>query len=266
VLDYWREVGRATGYRYNWKKVLVWLRKVAESELMVEECEQVMAGLSCFPWNGGNCTVHDITSLLTGAWLSDWHMDYVLTKISKFHHNHYGTESSNHHIFLPVIDVDSIVKAYKGSIHSGNTNEKREQFLEVENKIIEGLIDSVAGTLHLPGHWTSLVIRFNPPKILFGNSLGYPMPSNKATPVKKWICHMLRRSGREIEISDISIFPLETGMQEDSDSCGLFALNAIGHHYLQWQFPLLESDSISQAKARINIALEILQDDHVSIL
>jgi hypothetical protein len=67
-------------------------------------------------------------------------------------------------------------------------------------------------------------------------------------------------------MSDISIFPLETGMQEDSDSCGLFALNAIGHHYLQWQFPLLEPDSISQAKAQINIALEILQDDHVSIL
>jgi hypothetical protein len=72
------------------------------------------------------------------------------------------------------------------------------------------------------------VIRFNPPRIFFGNSLEYPMPSNKATPVKKWIHHMLTQSGREIGIPDISIFPLETGMQEDSDSCGLFALNTIG--------------------------------------
>jgi hypothetical protein len=28
VLDYWREVGRATGYCHDWKKVLVWLRNV----------------------------------------------------------------------------------------------------------------------------------------------------------------------------------------------------------------------------------------------
>jgi hypothetical protein len=117
-----------------------------------------MAGLSCFPWNGGNCTVHDIVSLLTGAWLSDWHMDYVLSKISKFHHDYYGTESSNHHIFLPVIDVDSILKAYKGSIHSGNMNEKREQFLEAENKIIEGLIDILCHPIRLPHSKNGYVI------------------------------------------------------------------------------------------------------------
>jgi hypothetical protein len=26
VLDYWREIGRAMGYRRNWKEVLIWLR------------------------------------------------------------------------------------------------------------------------------------------------------------------------------------------------------------------------------------------------
>lgn len=58
------------------------------------------------------------------------------------------------------------------------------------------------------------------------------MPSTQATSFQRWIYHMICRSGKEILESDISIYPLETGIQKDSDSCGLFALNAIEHHFI----------------------------------
>ena len=233
---------------------------------MVEICDQVMAGLSYFPWHGGKCTVHDMASILSGSWLSDFHIDHTLEKISKCHCEYYGAEASGRHKFLTVSDIDGILKAYKSGLQSEETAKKTERFKKfVENEIISGHIDSVVGVIHLPGHWTSLVVTFNPPKIFYGDSLGGQMPSNKASPIRRWVCHMVRRSLQEISMSDISIYPLATSMQPDYDSCGLFSLNAIEHHYLQQNTPLLRSDTLSLAHYRMEIALGLLQDDAVSI-
>lgn len=67
VLDYWREIKRAMGYRASWKQALVWLNGISQSNSMAEACGQVMAGLLCFPWNGGNCTVKDMAVILTNS-------------------------------------------------------------------------------------------------------------------------------------------------------------------------------------------------------
>jgi hypothetical protein len=264
VLDYWREINRAMGYRRGWKTVLEWLKRFSGSESVGGICDQVMAGLSYFPWNGGNCSVHGMVSLLTDSYLSDFHIDYTLTKISRRHHDHYGVEVSNHHVFLPVFDLDSIVAAYKGGIRKARATDKRKQLLEVENQIILGHVYSVAGVLHLPNHWTSLVVTFNPPRILYGDSLGSSMPSDEACSFRRWICHMLDKSGRGIPESDISIYPLPTTVQQDPVSCGLFALNAISHHYLLQNSPLLQPDVLSLARCRLELASELLQEGAVS--
>ena len=181
VLDYWREMRHSMGYCHDWKKALVWLRGVSQFELMDGICNQVMTGLSCFPWNGGNCTVHDMTSILSDSWLSDFRIDFTLTKISNLHHNNFGAEASSCHVFLPVMDLTSIVVAYKNKWNNGSAADKREQLLEIENKIILGHVESVAGVLHFPNHWTSIVVKFKPPRISHGDSLGGSMPSAKAT-------------------------------------------------------------------------------------
>jgi hypothetical protein len=264
VLDYWREMKRAMGYRQNWKDVLEWLRGVSKSESMRGICDQVLAGLSCFPWNGSNCTVHDMASLLTESYLSDFHIDYALAKIFHHYQNHYAVNIANHHTFLTVFDLDSIVTAYKVNTRNARAAHKRQQLLDIENKIISGHIDSVAGVLHLTNHWTSLVIIFKPPKILYGDSLGYSIPSKKASAFRRWMCHMLDRSGHEMPESDISIYPLPTMKQQDLNSCGLFALNAVHHHYLPQNSPLLQPDISSVAHCRLEFALDHLQDGAVS--
>jgi len=264
VLDYWREIKRAMGYRHDWKNVLEWLRGVSESGSMDGICDQIMAGLSYFPWNGGNCSVHDMASLLTESYLSDFHIDYALAKIFHHHQNLNGVDISDRHVFLPVSDLDSIVEAYKVSTRNARATHKRQQLLDIENKIISGHIDSVAGVLHLPNHWTSLIVVFKPPKILYGDSLGHPMPSRKASAFQRWVCHMLDRSSHQMPESDISIYPLQIMNQQDPNSCGLFALNAIGHHYLPHNSPLLQPDVLSVARCRLELALDHLQDGAVS--
>lgn len=204
--------------------------------------------------------------LLSDAWLSDFHIDSTLQKISHQYCGHYGAEASDHHILLPVFDIGSIVSAYRGHEECGDTTVKGRFLLEVENKIILGQVDSVGGVLHLPNHWTSLVIMFKQPRILYGDSLGSPMPSTEALSFQKWIAHMLRRSGSKIQNSQIPISPLDITVQQDSNSCGLLALNAISHHYFQQDSPLLQSDTWSMRNYRMKIALELLQENAVSIL
>ena len=229
---------------------------------MAEICDQVMAGLSCFPWNGSNCTVHDMELLLTDTSLSDFHIESTLTRISH-HHDHTGAEVSDHHTFLPTFDLDSIVDAYK-RLQTGLLGVKRAQLLEVENEIISGNIESVGGVLHLPNHWTSLVISFRPPRILYGDSLGSPMPSERVLPYKRWVSYMLSRVGTPMPVSDISVYPLATGVQTDSILCGLFALNSISHHYLPQGFPILQHGPLSLPQYRMELALELLQEGAVS--
>ena len=75
---------------------------------------------------------------------------------------------------------------------------------------------------------------------------------------------MLSQSGRGIQESDISIYSLEIAVQKDPFSCGLFVLNAISHYYLQQNSPLLQSDPLSLAHYRMEIALELLKEGAVS--
>jgi hypothetical protein len=203
--------------------------------------------------------------LLTGASLSDFHIDYMLEKIHDRYHSCYGVEVSNRHTFLTVYDLKSIAEAYEHGVRGVHGTNKRKQLLEIENRITCGDIDGAAGVLHLPNHWVSLVITFRPPKILYGDSLGRPMPPRKASAFQRWISHILSRSGCEILWSKISIHPLPTTVQQDQISCGLFALNAVSHHYLQQDSPLLESDNLSLAHCRMEIALEILHEGGVSL-
>ena len=262
VLEYWREIDRPMGYQRKWKKVLGWLRGISQSEQMVDICDRVMVGLSYFPWNGGNCTVRDMNLLLTSSSLTDFHIESTLTKISHLR-DHTGAEVCDHHILLSLFDLKSIVAAYKTS-RTGLPGTKRAELLEVENKIISGQIESVAGVLFLPKHWTSIVITFKPPKILYGDSLGNPMPTDRAPSYKRWVSHMLSRAGTPMPGSDISIYPLSTGVQRDGISCGLFALNSISHHYLPQTFSILQHGTLSFALYRMELALELLQEGAVS--
>ncbi|KAF9643805.1 hypothetical protein BDM02DRAFT_3219951 [Thelephora ganbajun] len=71
---------------------------------------------------------------------------------------------------------------------------------------------------------------------------------------------MLSQSGHRIPQVDVSIYPLVTTIQKDPISCGLFALNAISHYYLQQNCPLLQPDILSLAHYQMEIGLELLQE------
>lgn len=242
----------------------MWLRDTSQSESMAGICEQVMAGLSYFPWNGSSCTVRDMELLLTTSSLSDFHIDSTLKRIFQYHDLD-GVRLSDHHTFLSYTDLDSIIAAYDKS-HTGKTAFKRRQLLDVENRIISGGIESVAGVVSLPNHWTSIVFSFKPPKILYGDSLGHPLSPEGVHSFRRWVCHMLSRAGTQMPVDDISIYPLPTGVQKDSISCGLFSLNSISCHYFPQNFPPIQHGDSSLPHYQLQLALDLLRIGTVSYI
>ena len=112
--------------------------------------------------------------------------------------------------------------------------------MEVENRIILGEVDTLGGVLYLPLHWVSVVVNFQQQQILYGDSLKQGIPSREHHAFERWIKHLAGWSTMLPTGDKIAIHKLPTGYQKDSTSCGLFALNAISHYYLE--DPLLHPD------------------------
>ena len=161
------------------------------------------------------------------------------------------------------MDILGSVTTFYGSQHTptktGNYFWKCQE--EIESKIVKGEVDSIRGVYHLPLHWVSVVFDFQQECILYGDSIGQPIPNPEHKAFTRWIKCLYQRSGRSIDNNPIPVHPLPTGCQRDTASCGLFALNPIGHHYIG--HPLLPSDHTSLAYRQTEIALDIIYENTV---
>ena len=186
----------------------------------------------------------------------------MIGRILDQHQELHGSGVSRRHI-LATVDILGTITAFYGSwrtpIKTGNT--LWGQLMRIENQIIEGKVDSVGGVYYLPLHWVSVVLSIQEGCILYGDSLGQPLPKLERHAFTQWIQHLKRRSNQEAGDGSVLVHPLSTAHQDDGISCGLFALNAISHHYLG--HPLLSPDEISLACNRMEIALDLLHANTV---
>jgi hypothetical protein len=269
IFDYWREINLATSYREQWKSALVWLESYSELTETASHCQEVLMALSFFPWSGNNVSVRDVTSLLSNhgpeSYLSDLHIDSMGKRISTLYQQLKGPRVSKRHIIMSVNLLGAITTFYGGKhppTKTGNT--LWESLMEIENSIIQGEIDSVGGVYHLPLHWVSIIFNTQEWSILYGDPLGELLPKLERLAFTKWIQHLMYRSKGNTNSNSISIQRLPTGYQDDTTSCGLFALNALDSYYLG--SPLLSPDQVSVALARMDIALHLLQENMVCIV
>lgn len=267
IFDYWREMDRALSYRKMWKGALMWLQSYSESLVTASCCHELMMALSFFPWSGNNVAVKDITSLLSGSssqqsYLSSLHIDHMIGQISNRHWELCGVEVSGCHVFMTVDMLGTITTFYSSRRAPTKTgNVLWERLMEIENRIVKGEVDSVGGVYYLPLHWTSVVFDIRQGCIFYGDSLGQPIPGLEHKGFIQWVQRLNCRSGRKLDGNSVPVHPLPTGHQDDSTSCGLFALNALSHHYLDQ--PLLSPDQISLVHARMEIALDLLNGNTV---
>jgi len=266
IFVYWREIQSAMSYRTKWKTALEWLRSHSESPVTSGRCHDLMTALSFFPWSGNNIPVENIATLFASSsakcCLVSWHIDHMMKHMSKQYQELHGPEVSGRHIFTNMDTLATIVTFYgtpRTPVKTGNL--LWEHLASIENRIIMGEVDSVCGAHYLPGHWVSVVFNFRQGHILFGCSLRRPIPKLECNAFTQWISRLNKKSGRNINTDSILVHHLPTGYQDDSVSCGLFALNAIGHHYLGHQ--LLPTNQMSLVCARMDITLVLLNGNTV---
>ena len=259
VFDYWTEIGHAVDSRKRWKVALTWIRGHSVSPMATELCYRLLLGLSSLSWSHGAAYTCDITPLLSSSsvesYLSSFHIDQAIAQTRAQYEKNHQPNIANRHIFATVDHFNAITRFY-GSIHAKKGGPLWDVLMVIENKIIMGEVDSLGGVLYLPLHWVSVVINFQQQQILYGDSLGQKIPNREHRALERWIKHLVGRSTMLSTSDKVTLHQLPTGYQDDSTSCGLFALNAIGHYYLE--HPLLYSDPIMLACHRMEIALDII--------
>jgi hypothetical protein len=192
VFNYWREIKLAMLYRSQWKAALVWLQSYSGFSETTDYSQKILMALSFFPWSGNNASVKDITSLLaegsSESYLSSYHIDHMIERISASYRNLYGPEVSKRHIMTTVDILEAITKFYGSQrmpTKAGNALWKK--LMVVENQIIQG------GVCHDPNpdmdlfplfHYSHpishLLIRLS---IIVHNHLIHLGPANYSSPV-----------------------------------------------------------------------------------
>ena len=165
----------------------------------------------------------------------------------------YGSDAV-HHIFTTVDQFGAIMTFY-GRVLVKKEGVWWEQLKGIENRIIQGEIDSICGIINLnQNHWVSVVIDFRQCQILYGDSFHQQMPTCQHKSYQRWVKHLINQSKNLV--GEIAVGDLATGVQDDGISCGLFALNSIAHHY--FEDPLLPTNSVALNFRRKEIGLNIL--------
>ena len=259
VFGYWVEIGRAVHLRKRWKTALVWVQKQSVSPIAKELCHLILLALSSISWSRVGGYTCDIIPLFADSsresYLTSFHIDHIISQTKAQYQKNLGPDVTNHHIFASVDHFNAIFQFY-GNVHVAKKGYLWDQLMVDENRIITGEIDSLGGVMHLPEHWVSVVVDFKQQKILYGDSLRQDIPKRRQGALERWMKHLANRSSRLPTRDEIPICQLPTGHQQDASSCGLFALNAITHHYLN--HPLLDSSPINLVCARMEIALDII--------
>jgi hypothetical protein len=259
IFCYWTEIMRAMDIRKQWKVALTWVQITSGSPLATEPCQALLLGLSSFSWSHGAAYTKDITRLLSNSseesYLSSYHIDHMMSRAMTQYQEQHGPDATRRHIFA-MVDLFNAINCYYGKVHTSKSGWLWENLKAVEDRVVVGEIDSICGVMHLHKHWVSVVIDFQQQQILYGDSLGQPMPKREHYACKRWVKHLITQSAKLTGGGEISNGVLPTGCQKDGTSCGLFALNSITHHYLG--YPLLPSDPVTLSCRRMEITLDII--------
>lgn len=265
IFDYWVEIEHVVDIRRQWKTALTWVQRLSTSPPAIDTCKNLLLGLSSLSWSHGAAYSKDITSLLSSSsaesFLRSLHIDHMVQQIKDQYQTQLGPNQISHHVFMTVDQISAIIHSY------GPKRAKKEGYVwetlrMIENKIVLGNVNSLCGIIHHPLHWVSVVIDFQQMRVLFGDSLGDKMPRNEHLAFEQWIKYLVKRS-TNLSAGDTTFGQLPTGQQMDGNSCGLFALNSIAHHYVNE--PLLPTDPITLNCRRVEIALNILSTMTVSV-
>lgn len=233
ALGMWALIIEADTAKCAWSNALRWMNE-QQGNLPEQSIPQVITLLRTVPWKdyikglGSALSITDMAIFLSQEWLSNAHLDSMLSAAMYFHNDSLSrmvphteivlSDFASHILMSPLLETtpitydDYIDKAPKSVLRLGS--------------IISGCsidIRVAAASFSPPGHWACFLIDFRAGTIAWGDSAGRDPPAGFEKRLRAWL-------GLFCPENQLTLQTLPCARQTDTYSCGIIAINTIKHH------------------------------------
>jgi hypothetical protein len=219
--------------------------------------------LSMFPWQGDVCGFTDFSPIYTLAqfasrdWLCDTNINFALELVRR--------QIKSNNFLAPFHDILQTYFVAKLRAVFESHNQRSDylsagdclQLRQVGQDVANGMLSIGMICFVHSNHWLALVIEGSSHTIFIGDSLGHEAPASLRHAVERWLA---AHTPIPFEWK-----PLACTRQQDQYSCGIFAVNAIGHHFLPDTYPLVLSRTSALDVARMQLGVAVI-DVHMHAL
>lgn len=217
---------------------------------------KIYNALTCTSWSGklGGFAVAEpvveLTAYATDEWLLDVHENQMLDLLRRRLQRQPQQKK---------IEIENIyfygflMKAYE--IHSLGEYEGRyfARARETGDAMASGLSSCIGFLVNVHGnHWAAVVINFESSTIFYGDSIYKKPPTGFLAALHWWTHH---HTGQHFKEESLIITH-----QQDSFSCGLLSFNALAHHVLPSEYPLILASQVRNG--RLKVMLDVI-DRHL---
>jgi hypothetical protein len=212
--------------------------------------------LSKLPWSGsvhgfkGEANIIDLQKYMTTAWLASLHEDQMLELLDKDIRN-------NARRMDVIITYSDFLHGLKRAF-SRRKQTPKGSFYKNGSALASGISNCLATIANHEGnHWTAVVVDFPSHIIWHGDSLAWDMEPELKSALEWWI------SEHTSIVFTHANLPITH--QEDFFSCGLLPWNALSHHFLPEQHPLIDPADVAAERLKVFLCVCKRHLDEVSL-
>ncbi|KAK0232085.1 hypothetical protein EDD85DRAFT_955927 [Armillaria nabsnona] len=228
ILKYFEHMQQTCMVFLDWVDAVKWLKKSSESSSEVKEEEDlkhtVLALLNEISWQGNtydkqsDINNRQLANVLGDKLLGSWTVDAILAKL-RLRLKKKGDTS----IVIPTMEFASYVKNRVNTVKDSAQRYLNRCSTQLRDQKIQHLIFIL---YHPPFHWAACMVDFWEHKICYGNSLNWDPPESFMEHLNVW----LDSEFPELTFSISNNLPC--GIQKDSVSCAIAAVNCVAHSTL----------------------------------
>ncbi|KAN0139136.1 hypothetical protein V8E53_003025 [Lactarius tabidus] len=232
ALGTWGLIVDADTAKKTWRRALRWLDQ--QQEIPTQYIARVMKLLGAVPWNdsvkglGSGLSIVDMAVFLSQEWLSDAHLDSMLSatvslRCDALTHITPRTEIvlsdfMTHILASPSLETSPIPCDY--------VKKAPKSVQKLGSVISESSPDIRVATISFspPGHWACLIIDCRAGTIGWGDSAGRTAPAGLEKRLKAWLGIF------SPQIKFAALHTLPCAHQPDGYSCGIISVNTLKHN------------------------------------
>ena len=237
ALGTWDYILKVIAAKKAWISALQWM-KVQAKTIPEQYMTRIMLLLCRVSWKGyikglgSALTITDMATFLSQEWLSDSHIDCMLTVTKRLHNvassgvipctEIVASDFPSHILSFPLLASTPIASDYLADYFT----KAPESIISFGTTIANAAtgVRIAAVVFSPPGHWASLLIDTHAGTISWGDSMGRAMPAGFEDRLRAWLA---------LFIPQTEFLPLQNLLcahQTDTYSCGIIAVNTLKHH------------------------------------